>query len=90
MAKKRKTKEQEYTTPDPLPDTEIILREMRDAFKRAEERIVRTHTEFRNTMINALFETMLETDRAKKEFVETTQELRELLYEPITEEDLPF
>lgn len=90
MAKNRKTKEQDYTTPDSLPNTEIFLREMRDAFSRAEERIVRTHTEFRNTMINALFETMLETDRAKKEFVETTQELREQVHIPITEEDLPF
>ena len=90
MANSRKANESENIQTVSIPDTRIILAEMRDAFRTAEDRIVRTHTEFRNTMINALFETMLETDRAKKEFVETTQELRELLYEPITEEDLPF
>ena len=88
MSKSRKTDDFDYI--QEMPDVEIILSEMRSAFSRAEYKISRTHTEFRNKMIEALFETMLETDRAKKELTDTVQKLKEHIDVPITEEDLPF
>lgn len=90
MAKSKKTNAPDNIQAVSIEDPRIILAEMRDAFRIAEDRIVRTHTNFRNTMINALFETMLETDRIKKDLAETMEELREELHMPITEEDLPF
>ena len=88
MAKSRKTKEPDYN--QTMKDLEIVLEEMRGEFSAAEDRIARTCTKFRSTMINAMFEAMLETDTAKKECVETIRELRQKLYIPITEKDLPF
>lgn len=88
MAKSRKTNDNNYN--QAIQDLEIVLEEMREEFSAAEDRIVRTCTKFRSTMINAMFEAMLETDTAKKECVETIRELRQKLYTPITEKDLPF
>lgn len=88
MAKSRKTNDNNYN--QAIQDLEIVLEEMREEFSAAEDRIVRTCTKFRSTMINAMFEAMLETDTAKKECIETIRELRQKLYTPITEKDLPF
>lgn len=90
MAKSRKNDELYYTQLSLMPSEEEILEEMEKAYMRAEDKLLRTHDTFINTMLDTLYETLSETDRIRSEFLDTVRELKEQAELPITEKDLPF
>ena len=90
MTKRKKYDELYYTQLSLMPDEEELLEEMKIVFRQTEDKLLRTRAAFMNTMMDALYEALLETDKTKKEFLDSVREMEERADFPITEKDLPF
>lgn len=90
MTKRKKYDELYYTQLSLMPDEEELLEEMKIVFRQTEDKLLRTRAAFMNTMMDALYEALLETDKTKKEFLDSVREMKERADFPITEKDLPF
>ena len=90
MTKARKHDDLCYTQLSLIPDEEELLEEMKIVFRQTEDKLLRTRAAFMNTMMDALYEALLETDKTKNEFLDSVREMKEKADLPISEKDLPF